>query len=129
LLRSLTIEGAEITENGVSYLIQLNGLQSLGLGKTGIADHGVAALASALPNLLQLGLSGTKVTDSGMVHIGKLTQLEWLWLDNTQVGDEGIRQLDQLTKLQYAYLDASRVSNEGHQQFRRAHPTTQILLK
>ncbi|MBC8871780.1 MAG: hypothetical protein H8E44_20320 [Planctomycetes bacterium] len=128
-LRSLTIQDARITDKGVSDLIKLNALQTLGLARTGITDQGIAAIASELPNLVQLGISGTKVTDAGMAHVGKLTRLEWLWLDGTAVGDEGIGQLDRLTRLQYVYLDASRVSNEGHQQFRLAHPATRIRLQ
>ncbi len=128
-LQSLTIQRAKVTDRGVASLVQLPALQRLGLAYTEVGNLGVAALANGLPNLLRLSLAGTNITDSGMTHVGRLTQLEWLWLNETEVGDEGIRQLDRLKKLQHLYVDAAGLSNEAHQHFQRAHPATQIHLQ
>ena len=40
-------------------------------------------------------LGDTQVTDAGLVHLQRLTQLRWLLLHNTKVTDEGVRKLQQ----------------------------------
>ena len=40
-----------------------------------------------------LWLSGTKVRDTGLVHLKGLAKLRFLWLDKTKVTDEGVKAL------------------------------------
>src|SRR5262245_16621555 len=43
-----------------------------------------------LPGLKRLDCNGTKITDAGLVHIGGVTSLEWLWLADTPITDVGL---------------------------------------
>ncbi len=40
-------------------------------------------------------LSGTKVSDAGLVHLKEMTKLERLWLAGTKVTDTGLKKLKQ----------------------------------
>ena len=46
-----------------------------------------------LTNLNALGLSYTKITDAGLVHLKGLTKLETLDLFNTKITDAGVKSL------------------------------------
>jgi hypothetical protein len=46
-----------------------------------------------LNNLEELHLLGTDVTDAGLAHLEKLTDLKSLFLDNTNVTSEGVEKL------------------------------------
>jgi len=46
-----------------------------------------------LTGLQELGLGSTKMTDAGLVHLKGLTGLQWLCLFDTQVTDAGCEKL------------------------------------
>ena len=48
-----------------------------------------------LTRLQRLVLTGTQVTDAGLVHLKGLTGLQELWLGDTQVTDAGLAELNQ----------------------------------
>jgi len=48
-----------------------------------------------LTKLKDLGLSGTKITDTGLVHLEGLTKLTYLGLNATKVTDPGVKKLQQ----------------------------------
>jgi Leucine rich repeat len=68
-------------------------------GNGGLTDDDLALL-EAFPNLQQLTLSHTKISDAGLVHIKKLKQLEWLDLSQTRVTDAGLVHIEGLNKLE-----------------------------
>jgi len=66
-----------------------------------------------LTNLQMLYLGNTKVTDAGLVHLKGLTNLETLDLVGTKVTDAGLVHLKGLTKLQFLFLSYSQVTDVG----------------
>jgi hypothetical protein len=59
-----------------------------------ISDDDLPSLASRT-QLVELDLSGTKVTDAGIAHLSSLRNLSDLWLKNTCVTDAGVRRLQE----------------------------------
>lgn len=47
---------------------------------------------SDLPHLDNLNLSGTQVTDAGLVYLQELPRLRYIYVDNTQVTSEGLEE-------------------------------------
>lgn len=57
-----------------------------------LTDKTVKNLA-LVPNVEELSLSGTKVTDAGLQHLKTLTNLQQLNLGSTKVTDAGVAEL------------------------------------
>ncbi|CAI5462120.1 unnamed protein product [Closterium sp. Yama58-4] len=84
---------------GIKHLYRLPQLAELDLDGTVVSDSALEGIGS-LTSLDSLFLHRAKgVTDAGMVHVGKLTGLEGLHLVGTAVTDDGLQQLTALTKL------------------------------
>jgi serine/threonine protein kinase len=98
LTRLILEKSPKITGSG---LIHLKGLpvQTLRLGNAALADAELAKLKD-LPNLTTLDLTGTPITDTGLMHIGGLKHLTELSLYNVKtVTDAGAKHLEGLTEL------------------------------
>lgn len=68
-----------------------------------------------LPQLWELQLENTQVTDAGLDHLKGLTQLRWLSLANSHVTDAGLRHLMGLTHLEQLHLSNTQVTDGGLQ--------------
>lgn len=58
-------------------------------------------------------LSGSQVTDAGLVHLKGLNNLRWLILSDTQITDAGLEHLKGQTKLKRLELYRSQVTDVG----------------
>jgi len=63
--------------------------------------------------VIGLGLSVTKVTDAGLMHLKGFTSLRTLWLNNTKITDVGLVHLKGLTNLQRLSLSHTNVTDAG----------------
>jgi hypothetical protein len=63
--------------------------------------------------LCVLDLSGTRITDAGMVGFEGLGELQWLALWSTDVGDESVAHVRGLRKLQHLDLRHTKTTNSG----------------
>ncbi len=59
-----------------------------------------------------MNLSGTKVTDVGLVHLTGLTCLRDLNLDGTNISGKGLKHLMSLYELKYLSLKGTRVTDK-----------------
>ncbi len=91
-LESLTLEGSQISDRGLTCLAGLTGLKRLDLSSTKVSDLGLAHL-QALPNLVDLDLANTQVTDAGLTNVATLANLEELDLCSSKVTEEGVAKL------------------------------------
>lgn len=67
-----------------------------------------------LPDTLWgLNLSGTRITDAGLVHVRELTQLQDLWLSHTQITDAGLANIEGMTRLEMLALSHTRITDAG----------------
>ena len=98
----LGLDGNEIME--VSALSGLEGLSSLHLRDTGIADIGPLA---GLENLTSLRLGGNEI--EGISALAGLENLTFLGLDGNEIDD--ISALAGLVQLEYLYLDRNRIAS------------------
>jgi len=66
-------------------------------------------------DLVALGLTGTKITDAGLVHIKEMKRLEDLELTDTAVTDAGLAHLTKLCDLGILSLYGTKVTDVGLQ--------------
>lgn len=74
-------------------------------------DKEIEQILHIAPNVVEVDLSRTKVTDEGLKHIGKLARLTHLNLSRTQITDKGIAHLSGLRSLEYLNLYGTGVSD------------------
>jgi hypothetical protein len=105
-LRWLSLSGAQITGDGLAHLKEMNRLEMLTLNDAQICDDGLAHLRG-MPKIAWLSLDSTPITDEGLAHLQGIAGLKMLWLGNTRVTDEGISQLQQA--LPNCHVDTSPI--------------------
>jgi hypothetical protein len=66
-----------------------------------------------LPQLRALHLSGTSITDAGLVHTAHLTRLQVLTVDNTNITAAGLKCLVRLSELEVLSVDGAALTDEG----------------
>jgi uncharacterized membrane protein len=103
----IIVNGALSRSLGDKQLAELSPLDpniiDLNLAGSHVTDNGLTALES-MPNLQRLRLDRTAVTDAGLLHLKKLKKLEYLNLVNTSVTDAGLKTLVSLPSLRHLYL-------------------------
>jgi Leucine-rich repeat (LRR) protein len=88
-------------------------LEWLDLSATSVSDAGLAHLVAAT-KLKQLFLEGTKLTDDGLLLVGRLKALEELDLSRLEgISDEGLAALAGLKNLNVLHLSGSPISDAG----------------
>jgi len=88
-------------------------LQQIDLWSKRLDANSLAQL-EGLPNLRKLGLERTDMTDAGLVHLKRLSQLKELDLQNNpEIGDAGLANLKGLSTLERLVLSGTRVSDKG----------------
>jgi hypothetical protein len=100
-------------------------LYDLNLAGTKVTDEGLKALDN-MTNLHRLHLEKTAVTDAGLAHLKNLSNLEYLNLYHTAVSDAGVEQLQGLKKLKNVYLWESKVTDAGADNLKKALPTLSV---
>lgn len=91
-LRWLGLDNTHVTDEGVSYLRGIQNLERLDLDDTAVSDVGLASLAH-LKNLEDLRLLSPSLTDEGLLYLHGLQNLKRLWLLNTAVSGAGVASL------------------------------------
>ena len=134
-LRSLVLDGAQLSSQGLSRLSALAQLRSLSLRQTDVGDDDLAALAqlprlehlslaetlvagaglshlAAAPSLLSLDLTGNEIDDAEIAGLAGAVALSELNLHQTQVTPSGLSSLASLPQLSYVYLTSDALDND-----------------
>lgn len=98
---------------------------SMELGFLQEEPKGAAPLA-ALPELLNLDLGGSNVTDSMLSDLRHQPRLNRLVLDHTAVTDAGIRELRHLPALRNLSVSNTEVSEEALAELRKSLPALEV---
>jgi len=130
-----------ITDVGLERLTRAGGLRSLHLGtfypaepfydrrvfgrQVHITDAGLEHL-KRLTQLEELTLMGTHITDAGLEHLGALKNLQMLNLRGNWIGDAGLQHLESVPSLQRLDLTSTDVTYVGVAKLREALPECDI---
>lgn len=102
----------DLQDENLHRLHRFPELKNLWLEGSGVSD----AFLASLPNfqrLETLRLKNTQISATGLVHLKGLPRLKYLNLENTNVDDEGLAYLAGLSNLQYLDLEGTRITDEG----------------
>jgi hypothetical protein len=67
----------------------------------------------AFPNLSELSVEATAISDAGLVHIAKLKHLRTLRLSRTRITDAGLKSISGLSELRDLYLLQTAITDAG----------------
>jgi hypothetical protein len=101
-----------VDDRALAFSEKLPQLHQLDLTGTRVSDVGLEKLVVAFPNLEYLSLEGTAITDDGLKHLPRLTRLRGLILNGTQVGDAGIAHLAGMPTIEQLWLDRTKVTDD-----------------
>ena len=83
----LSLENAEITDDGIFNLHKLNSLRCIDLDSTSITDKSMDAISS-FKTLEEIWIEDTKLTDSGFKKLALLPKLKYVSFWDTNISDE-----------------------------------------
>ena len=125
MTKGLTLENHEVSNTGclITVLKLYPNLESLNLFRVAkhVEDSVLLGPVARMVKLKHLNLAfSVKITEKGLVHIKKLTQLLSLDLDDCiNIGDKGLEYIQGLTQLRNLSLDGCiHISNQGLRCFR-----------
>lgn len=99
-----------LRDDDLAKLVGWSDINWLELSENPIGDEGLAFLTN-LPQLSQLFLDVTAITDAAGPKLARMATLEELDLASTRFGDEGLQHLVDLPNLQVLWLAGSRVTD------------------
>lgn len=85
----------------------------VGIGRGWTGGEAGLALLKSLDNLTTLDLSGCKLTDAGLEHVGSVPTPKRLELRDTPITDAGLAHLSDMANLTYLDLSATAVTDRG----------------
>jgi len=105
------LNGIAVTDTTLVHLAELKKLRNLNF--TG-SDAGLAQLVKLnLPLLEELSLGSKLITDAGMCHLAKLTNLKKLSLSGCPITNKGLAKLATLKSLRSLYLYETKITIGG----------------
>ena len=105
-------DAARANDATLALVGQLGRLDHLRLTGTAVTDAGLVHL-KGLSGLRGLQLGNTQITDAGLAHLKGLTELHELLLFNTPVTDAGLGHLQALPSLVLLDLAGTKVTDDG----------------
>jgi Leucine-rich repeat (LRR) protein len=118
-----------ITDKEMELLAPLApNINDLDLSDTKITDAGMAVVGNCI-RLTKLNISGTAVTDAGVASLKHCTNLDWFAAHNTAVSDATIATLKNFKKLKSVYLWKTRVGASSASELQKALPGASITVE
>ena len=108
--------GPEFGEEQLRQLKHVRVYQLEFLGSQ-IGDEELSIIAEQHPDLTSLVLSGTDITDKGLIYLRSLSELNTLDLSNTSVTDVGLKHV--ATSVRVLHLHNTKVTPAGVQKLRQ----------
>ena len=101
-------------------------IAELDLSKTSITDASLAYIGS-FARITKLNLANTQVSDAGIAKLVDLKNLDWLNLYGTQVSDAGLPDIAKIRSLKTMYFFKSKVTPDGLGKLKKAFPDAKIV--
>jgi hypothetical protein len=111
-LKGLDMSNVPITDKDLSFLHKNINLESIWLNGTKITDNGVKKYMASLPNLWELNVSDTKITDESLKVFATCPKLRYLILENTFITVKGLSYLHDHPTLRDAVVPVQAISSD-----------------
>jgi hypothetical protein len=103
-------------------LATFSDLRELSLAENRHLTDGDCVYFGRMPQLVQLDLSNTPITDTGVLELCELPRLETLLLDGTKVTEASLEYLAMLPVLSHLSLEGTTCSPKALRAFHEARP-------
>jgi hypothetical protein len=123
---SLSLDGTQITDQGLSGLSGMSQIHTLSICETRVTDAGLMHINN-LPGLSNLRLYCTEISNAGLVHLSRLSNLQFLGLRATTVSDAGLVHLHGFKKLKMLFVESSKVSEAGVAELKQHCPALESV--
>jgi internalin A len=77
-LQILVLSSTGVTNDGMDYLVNFPELKQVYLDFTAVDDTGLVTLVRTCPHLEVVSLTGTAVTEAGIIELATLKHIEWV---------------------------------------------------
>jgi len=125
-LEILNLSNTKITDAALQHLRTLARLKTLDLSYTGVTGTGLEFIASK--SLTDLNLNASRLSDTGLEQIGKLTSLKSLTIYASLITDDGLAHLQNLVELERLNVFSTNISLSGAKYFKSLKRLKQIRL-
>ena len=122
----LLLAQGDATDEILARLSALPNLEEIHLSGSAVTDTGIRQMTHKFPRLRWLTADGTNVIDCALDDL-KALNLEWLILRETLVSDAGVPSLIAMTQLEQLDLRSTAVTEAGAARIRRALPKCMVL--
>jgi hypothetical protein len=120
---------SQVSDKDVELLAPLApNITDVDLSDTKITDAAMAVIGT-FPRLTKLNISNTGVTDAGIASIKKLPNLDFLAAHSTSLSDASIDILKGMRKLKSVYLWKTRVSSTSAAALQKALPGSTVSVE
>src|SRR5262245_28878498 len=111
------LNSGNLTDEGVAHFSDLDSLESICLNGTKITDESIRLLGE-LPRLTNLDVRNNELTNQCLQYAGQMQPLRMLWVGtgkrlNPAITDEGLMHLLRLSQLEGIDLEGTAVSEVG----------------
>lgn len=103
-------------------------LEEIDISATKVTDEGIKVLAT-MPRLRKVSMSALKITTAAVEHLATMPELTDLYLVATPLTDDAVTALAKLTHLRRLSVSGSKLTDEGVERLRQALPGTVIAAE
>lgn len=108
---------ATIRETGGHVFLREGKVVEVQLNRARVDDDSLT-LVALFPELTDISLEETPITDRGLAHLSKLRKVEWLNLYRTKIGDAGLESLSHIGSLKFLPIGETGVTDKGLEHLR-----------
>ncbi len=126
-LQHLRLRGCRIHDSGLAQICTITSLKRLNLPQAELTDAGLESLAD-LHQLELLRIGSPRVTDAGVLQIAKVPTLRWLHLIDIPITDAALQPIGELKNLESLYLDGARISDTAYDHFFRTRSDLHVHI-
>jgi hypothetical protein len=126
-LRHLDLSNTAVTDDQLTALRDLTGLERLDLPNNPQLTGSFLEHVADLPNLKELVLRGSGITDSALIHLKRAKNVRALMLDRTKVTDAGLAHLQAVKSLRTLDLNQTAVTAWGVGSLEVASPQVSVI--
>ena len=112
-LKKLRLARTQVSDAALETLSARTSLEELDLSENSLITNAGMAHLAKLTNLKKLNLWRVQISDEGALLLASLTKMEWLNLDNSMLGDAGLLLLKDMKALTFLHIGSTQVTEVG----------------
>lgn len=123
---ALLAEGPEISvEEAIQLRYAFSPRKELNLSSLPVTDSDLASIPG---DVRYLALKDTLITDQGLEHLSRLTEILNVNLAGTQITDDGLQELVKLPNLEWLCVNRTHVTAAGVERLKANRPSVDVRL-